>query len=52
MPQQEPEETSLIARVKSSLRIEVATRISSVQLIPGHDTAKASLEGDMEGCIK
>ena len=24
----------------------------SVQLIPGHDTTKTSLEGEMEGCIK
>ena len=50
--QQEPKETSLIAGMKSQLRIEVATRNSSVQLIPGHDTTKTSLEGEMEGCIK
>ena len=51
-PQQEPEDTSLIARVKSQLRIEVATRIYSPQVIPGHDTTKTSLERKMEGCIK
>ena len=51
-PQQEPEETSLIVRVKSQLRIEVTTRISSVQLIPGHVTTKTSLEREMEDCIK
>ena len=52
MPQQEPEETNLIAGVKSQLRIEVATRNSSVQLFHNHDTTKTSLEGEMEGCIK
>ena len=34
------------------MRIEVTTRNPSVQLIPGHDTTKTSLEGEMEGCIK
>ena len=27
-------------------------RNSLVQLFPGHDTTKTSLEGEMEGCIK
>ena len=51
-PQQEPEETSLIAELKSQLRSEVATRNSSAQLFPGHDTTKTTLEGEIEGCIK
>ena len=38
--------------MKSQLRIEVATRNSSVKLFPGHDTIKTSLEGEREGCIK
>ena len=38
--------------MKSQLRIEVATRNFSVQLFPGHDTTKTSLEGEMEGYIK
>ena len=51
-PQQEPEETSLIAGMRSRLKNEVATRNSSIQLFPGHDTTKTSLEGEMEGCVK
>ena len=30
----------------------MATKNSSVQLFPGHDTTKTSLEGEMEGCVK
>ena len=38
--------------MKSQLRIGVATRSSSVQLFPGHDLTKTSLEREIEGSIK
>ena len=39
-----PEEISLKTEMRSQLKIEVATRSSSVQLFPGHDITKTSLE--------
>ena len=46
------EESSLKAEMRSQLKIRVATRSSSVQLFPGHDITKTSLEREIEGFIK
>ena len=47
-----PKETSLKVEMRSQLKIGVGTRSSSVQLFPGHDITKTSLEGEIEGFIK
>ena len=39
-------------RNQSNSRDEVAIRNILIQLFPSHNTAKTSLEGEMEGCIK
>ena len=39
-------------RNQSNSRDEVGARNSSIQLFPGHDTTKTSVEGEMEGCVK
>ena len=38
--------------MRSQLKIAVATRSSLVQLFPGHDIIKTSLERDIEGLFK
>ena len=47
-----PEESSLKAEMRSQHKIGVAIRNSSVQLFPGHDITKTSLEREIEGFIK
>ena len=47
-----PEDSSLKEEMRSQLKIGVATRSSSVQLFPGHDIIKTSLEREIEGFIK
>ena len=45
-------EESLKAEKRLQLKIGVAKRNSSVQLFPGHDITKTSLEREIEGFIK
>ena len=47
-----PDESSLKAEMRLQLKIGVATRSSLVQLFPGHDITKTSLEREIEGFIK
>ena len=46
------EESSLKAEMRSQLKIAVTTRSSLVQLFPGHDIIKTSLEREIEGLFK
>ena len=46
------EESSLKEKMKSQLKIGVATRSLSVQLFLGHDIIKTSLEREIEGLFK
>ena len=47
-----PEEISLKAQMTSQLKIGVTTISSSVQLFPGHDIIKTSLDREIEGLFK
>ena len=47
-----PEEISLKEEMRLQLKIRVTIRSSSVQLFPGHDITKTSLEREIEGFIK
>ena len=47
-----PEESSLKAEMRPQLKIGVARRSSSIQLFPGHDIIKTSLERKIEGLFK
>ena len=42
-----PKESSLKSEMRSQLKIEVATRSSSIQLFLGHDITKTSLKGEI-----
>ena len=47
-----PEASSLKAEMRSQLKNGVATRSSAVQLFPGHDITKTSLQREIESFIK
>ena len=47
-----PEESSLKVEMRLQLKIGVVKRRSSVQLFPGHDITKTSIERKIEGFIK